>query len=856
MYKDNKNKQKEKPCWLYIDSEPITSFKEIHNKITSKDLDEKKEALRTVIAAITNDDNYPDNLMILALHNLMIVDDIEIRKLLFLFWEVIEKKYADGRVREELFLVCNNLRKDLTSPNEYVRGRTLRLVAKLPYNEMLENLKSAIFDNLTHKHHYVRKNALVCLMSIIVNFGIDVLPSDINEKLKDIIEKDLDISTRRNAYLALAKIDPKESFIITKDILHNTDLNELSDLFTLAIVENLRSLCKLVPKEKPKLLKMLCDLSAHKSHSVIFEIGNSLLSLSSNPNIVRNAVNNLCSLLNEQKDNNTLIIILRKLIEIKNKYKNILEEQILSFATILDSNCTNELRKLLFELISDLIKESNISSVFDIFINDFNKLKNVNDTDTTIEFKNMILLCIYKNIIKYPKLNKSYPLYLLEKCLLYNSRNTFVNEQIMIIKDIMNTYGNYCKDYIQIILKNFGDINNPEILQSSIWLLPEYSKDLDSQIAVFDIIMKNIGDLNLELVENKKIITDKPQEKKIITKTVILSDGTYGTQTVEIDANEYSRQKENMKYLRSFILETNYFFSTNLVEALTRILINICETDTEKQYFHKYYINTIEIIIAITEIKSDKIYKDPDNVSRINICMNSLIDNNILALNEWIKESRQNYLSTYKIEEDKEVKNTPCTNVNVDDCINFRHVKPFDADDVEEDNTNKDYNTKTNNKFIEVLTGTEDPLLVEVSVEIFTFDIVIEFHIKNTLKSDLQNICLELYAPENLSIIEKPPQINLAPQEIKTVRSCFKFSSTSNSYIFGQVSYADNKGYNKSLNLSGINVDLLNTYQADISESNFRKYWVEYNWEHNVIIISKKKYILLILGTSRMLYLL
>jgi vesicle coat complex subunit len=120
------------------------------------------------------------------------------------------------------------------------------------------------------------------------------------------------------------------------------------------------------------------------------------------------------------------------------------------------------------------------------------------------------------------------------------------------------------------------------------------------------------------------------------------------------------------------------------------------------------------------------------------------------------------------------------------------------------------------------------------------------------LKTDLQNICLELYAPENLSIIEKAPQINLAPQETKIVRSCFKFSSTSYSYIFGQVAYADHKGYNKSLNLSGVNIDLLNTYQADISESNFRKCWIEYNWEHNVILISKKKYYFIILGHLRM----
>jgi coatomer subunit beta len=54
-------------------------------------------------------------------------------KLLFLFWEVIEKTQANGKIREEFILVCNSLRKDLIHPNEYVRGRTLRLLTKLPY---------------------------------------------------------------------------------------------------------------------------------------------------------------------------------------------------------------------------------------------------------------------------------------------------------------------------------------------------------------------------------------------------------------------------------------------------------------------------------------------------------------------------------------------------------------------------------------------------------------------------------------------------------------------------------------------------------------------------------------------------
>jgi coatomer subunit beta len=63
-------------------------------------------------------------------------------------------------------LACNALRKDLLSANEYVRGRTLRLVSKITIKSILENLMEAVSQNLAHRHQYVRRNAIMCLYNI------------------------------------------------------------------------------------------------------------------------------------------------------------------------------------------------------------------------------------------------------------------------------------------------------------------------------------------------------------------------------------------------------------------------------------------------------------------------------------------------------------------------------------------------------------------------------------------------------------------------------------------------------------------------------------------------------------------
>ena len=47
--KSTKQTMKEKPCYLYIDDEPITSYREEIKKISSKDNKEKESTLKTIL---------------------------------------------------------------------------------------------------------------------------------------------------------------------------------------------------------------------------------------------------------------------------------------------------------------------------------------------------------------------------------------------------------------------------------------------------------------------------------------------------------------------------------------------------------------------------------------------------------------------------------------------------------------------------------------------------------------------------------------------------------------------------------------------------------------------------------------
>lgn len=101
-----------------------------------------------------------------VLTNLQMHPEHSIKKLLFLYWEIVEKTNVDGTVKDEITLAVNALRKDLDSPNEFIRGRTLRLVSKITVPQIIEDLIDAVITNLKHRNTYVRRNAIMCIYAV------------------------------------------------------------------------------------------------------------------------------------------------------------------------------------------------------------------------------------------------------------------------------------------------------------------------------------------------------------------------------------------------------------------------------------------------------------------------------------------------------------------------------------------------------------------------------------------------------------------------------------------------------------------------------------------------------------------
>lgn len=154
----------------------------------------------------------------------------------------------------EMILVCNALRNDLTSPNEYIRGCMLRFLCKLKEPELLEPLMPVVKQALEHRHSYVRRNAALAVYSIHKSFGDQLLP-DGAELMEKFIMTESDMSARRNAFLML--FNEAEQIAIDYLTDHFEDITKFGDGFALLVLELTRKVSHMQSYPQPLLLTFI-----------------------------------------------------------------------------------------------------------------------------------------------------------------------------------------------------------------------------------------------------------------------------------------------------------------------------------------------------------------------------------------------------------------------------------------------------------------------------------------------------------------------------------------------------------------------------------------------------------------------
>jgi len=221
------------------------SVQQLQQQLEKGTDDSKIDTMRNILTVMLNGDPLPQLLMHI-IRFVMPSKSKALKKLLYFYYEICPKHDANGKLKQEMILVCNGIRNDLLHPNEYIRGATLRFLCKIKDAELLEPLLSSARQCLEHRHAYVRKNAVLAVSSIFQHS--EHLIPDAPELIYTFIQAENDNTCKRNAFVALSSISHEKALDYLTLVFN--EISTLDELTQLALIEFIRKDAGLNPGNK------------------------------------------------------------------------------------------------------------------------------------------------------------------------------------------------------------------------------------------------------------------------------------------------------------------------------------------------------------------------------------------------------------------------------------------------------------------------------------------------------------------------------------------------------------------------------------------------------------------------------
>ncbi|PPD75441.1 hypothetical protein GOBAR_DD27621 [Gossypium barbadense] len=827
----------EKSCNLLIHFDKGTPAiaNEIKEALEGNDVPAKIDAMKKAIMLLLNGETLPQ-LFITIVRYVLPSEDHTVQKLLLLYLEIIEKTDTKGRVLPEMILICQNLRNNLQHPNEYIRGVTLRFLCRLNETEIIEPLIPSVLQNLEHRHPFIRRNAILAVMSIYKLPQGEQLLVDAPEMIEKVLSTEQDASAKRNAFLML--------FTCAQDR-------------AMVVLELIRKVCRTNRAEKGKYIKIIISLLNAPSTAVIYECAGTLVSLSSAPTAIRAAANTYCQLLLSQSDNNVKLIVLDRLNELKSSHRDIMVDLIMDVLRALSSPNLDIRRKTL-DIVLELITPLNINEVVLMLKKEVMKTQS-GELEKNGEYRQMLIQAIHSCAIKFPEVASTVVHLLMD--FLGDSNVASAIDVVVFVREIIETNPKLRVSIITRLLDTFYQIRAARCLGE----LPFYSVSEEGEAT--DASKKT------------------PQANSITVSSrrpAVLADGTYATQSA---ASETAFSAPTVVQgslvsgnIRSLLLTGDFFLGAVVACTLTKLVLRLQEVQPSKVEVNKATTQALLIFVSMLQLGQSPVLPHPidnDSNDRIVLCIRLLCDTGDGIRKIWLQSCRQSFvkmLSEKQLRETEELKaKAQVSHAQPDDLIDFYHLKSRKGmsqleleDEVQDDlkratgdfvNDNDDANKL--NRILQ-LTGFSDPVYAEAYVSVHHYDIVLDITVINRTKETLQNLCLELATMGDLKLVERPQNYTLAPESSKQIKANIKVSSTETGVIFGNIVYETSNVLERTVVvLNDIHIDIMDYISPAVcTDAAFRTMWAEFEWENkvavNTVIQDEKEFLNHIIKSTNM----
>ncbi|KAH1056515.1 hypothetical protein J1N35_034580 [Gossypium stocksii] len=874
----------EKSCTLLIHFDKGTPAiaNEIKEALEGNDVPAKIDAMRKAVMLLLNGETLPQ-LFITIVRYVLPSEDHTVQKLLLLYLEIIEKTDLKGKILPEMILICQNLRNNLQHPNEYIRGVTLRFLCRLNETEIIEPLIPSVLQNLEHQHPFIRRNAILAVMSIYKLPQGEQLLVDAPEMIEKVLSTEQDPSAKRNAFLMLFNCahDRAINYLLT----HVDRVSEWGELLQMVVLELIRKVCRTNRGEKGKYIKIIISLLNAPSTAVIYECAGTLVSLSSAPTAIRAAANTYCQLLLSQSDNNVKLIVLDRLNELKSSHRDIMVDLIMDVIRALSSPNLDIQRKTL-DIVLELVTPRNINEVVLLLKKEVMKTQS-GELEKNGEYRQMLIQAIHSCAIKFPEVASTVVHLMMD--FLGDSNVASAIDVIVFVREIIETNPKLRVSIITRLLDTFYQIRAARVCSCALWIIGEYCfspSEVESGIAT---IKQCLGELPFYSVSEEVEATDAskktPQSNSITVSSrrpAILADGTYATQSA---ASETAFSPPTIVQgsltsgnLRSLLLTGDFFLAAVVACTLTKLVLRLEGVQPSKVEVNKATTQALLIFVSMLQLGQSPVLPHPidnDAYDRIVLSIRLLCNTGDEIRKIWLQSCRQSFvkmLSEKQLQETEELKaKAQVSHAQPDDLIDFYHLKSRKGmsqleleDEVQDDLKRatgefvKDADDANKLSRILQLTGFSDPVYAEAYVTVHHYDIVLDITVINRTRETFQNLCLELATMGDLKLVERPQNYTLAPESSKQIKANIKVSSTETGVIFGNIVYETSNVLERTVVvLNDIHIDIMDYISPAVcTDTAFRTMWAEFEWENkvavNTVIKNEKEFLDHIIKSTNM----
>jgi len=832
----------------------------------------KVKALDKIIRMILNGEKMPPGMLMTVIRFVLPSQDHTLKKMLLIFWEICPKTTQEGKLMQEMILVCDAYRKDLQHPNEFIRGSTLRFLCKLKEPELLEPLMPTIRACLEHRHSYVRRNAVLAIFTIFKNF--DFLIPDAPELIANFLEGEQDMSSKRNAFMMLIYADQDRALTYLSSCIEQ--VHNFGDILQLVIVELIYKVCLANPAERSRFIRCIYNLLNSQSAAVRYEAAGTLVTLSTAPTAVKAAASAYIDLIVKESDNNVKLIVLDRLVSMKDSpaHEKILQELVMDILRVLTTPDI-EVRKKTLNLSMDLVTSRNIEDMVIVLKKEVSKTRNAMEHDDTGKYRQLLVRSLHGACIKFPDIAQNVIPLLME--FLGDNNELAALDVLIFLREAMAKFVSLRCLIVEKLIESFSTIRNSKIHRSTLWILGEYCSTTTDIQSVMNEIRQSLGEIPIVDDELKKASgeEDLKDETAVVeacnkpTK-LVTADGTYASQSnfsAKEESGEISNFEKDRPPLRKYLMAGDFFVASCIGTTLIKLtirFINLMKDEklsSDEKKVNRFIAEAMLITSSILYLGKSNIPVKKitsDDADRLALCLKVLSEMSPSITTIYDRDCRAALDSMILCQQDtakgaNKSKMTP--SVQADSPIKFVQLNKGQelsaAGDIfemglsaalgtnkKENGSGLDFGSSKLSKITQ-LTGFSDPVYAEAFVHVNQFDIVLDILIVNQTSDTLQNCTLELATLGDLKLVERPQPIILGPLDFSTIKANVKITSTENGIIFGNIVY-DSTSLSSDRNvvvLNDIHVDIMDYIEpADCSESEFRTMWAEFEWENKVAV--------------------